>query len=126
MGIRPGARSLGPDRGSESGLASLVVADADSFVNVAYEDFAVADAAGAGGTEDGLNHFVLELVANHDFQLGFRDEVNGVFAAAVELGVAFLAAVSAGLEDGDAFNAGLNERGFDIVKFERLDNGFDS
>jgi len=57
------ARDLGHPRcegvsGLEGGFASLVVADADGFVDAADEDFAVSDAAGAGRAENGLDGLV--------------------------------------------------------------------
>jgi hypothetical protein len=45
-------------------FATLVVADADGFVDAADEDFAVADVAGACGVEDGPDDFLSEAVEN--------------------------------------------------------------
>jgi hypothetical protein len=58
-----------------------------------------------------------------DFDLG--EEIDGVFAATIELCVAFLAAMAAGFENGHAFNACFEQCVFDSVEFGRLENGFD-
>ena len=56
------------------------------------EDFAVADFTGVGGVADGFDDLRGQVVADRDFQLEFRQEVDDVFRAAVEFGVPFLSA----------------------------------
>jgi hypothetical protein len=53
-------------------FAAFVIADADGVIDVADEDFAVADPAGAGGADDGLQGIFLLVVGNDqlDFDLG--------------------------------------------------------
>ena len=57
----------------------------------------------------------------NDFELDLRQQVDGVFAPAIELGVAFLAAVAARFEHGDALDAGLDERVLDLIELGRLE-----
>ena len=90
-------------------FAVLVVADADGFIDSGHEDFAVSDFAGSGCADDGLNGLVLDLVGDNDFDLYFGQQIDGVFAAAVELSVALLAAMAAGFQNCHAFNAGFEE-----------------
>ncbi len=111
--------------GLEGGFAVFVVADSDGFVDAGDEDFAVADFAGAGCADDGGDGFVFEVVGDDDFDFDFGQEVDGVFASAVELGVALLAAVAASFEDGHAFDACFEEGVFDGVQFGGLEDGFD-
>ena len=61
----------------QGSFAAFVVADADGFVNAADEDFAVADAACAGGGDDGLHGFLLQIVGKDelDLTLGRRSTV---------------------------------------------------
>ena len=87
--------------------------------------FAVADVAGAGGAEDGLDDLVLEGVGDDDLELDLGEKIDGVLAAAIELGVALLAAVAAGFQNGDSFDAGFDQGFFDGVQLGGLDDGFD-
>src|ERR1700691_3614624 len=91
-----GIRHRSGSRCLEGGFTAFVVADADGFVDAADEDFPVADAAGAGGADDGLNGLLLHVFDDDQLDFDFGQEVDGVFTAAVELGVALLAAMAAG------------------------------
>ena len=55
----------------------------------------------------------------------FGQEIDGVFAAAINFGVAFLAAEAFDFGDGHAFDADFAERVFDFLQFERFDDRFD-
>ena len=57
-----------------------------------------------------------------DFDFG--EEIDGVFAAAINFGVAFLAAEPFDFADGHAFDADFAEGIFDFFQFEWLDDGF--
>ena len=65
-----------------------------------------------------------EGVGDDDLDLDLGQEVDGVLAAAIELGVAFLASVAARLEHGDAFDADLDQGVLDLFELGRLDDGF--
>ena len=52
-------------------------------------------------------------------------EVDRVFTATIELGVALLAAVAAGLENGHSFNACFKQGILDCVQLGGLENRFD-
>jgi hypothetical protein len=56
------------------------------------EDLAVADLAGVGGGADRLHHLVDQTVVDGDFQLDLRQEIDHVFGAAIQFGMALLAA----------------------------------
>ena len=68
--------------------------------------------------------FSLHLVADDELQLDLGQQVDGVFAAAVELRVALLTAVAAGFRDGDSLDAGFDEGFFDRIQLGGLDHGF--
>ena len=53
-------------------LSALVVSNPDGFVDLRDEDFAVADAAGAGRSDDGLNGLLGEVVGDDQLELHFR------------------------------------------------------
>ena len=65
------------------------------------------------------------LSVRHEFDFDLGQEVHGVFAAAVDFGVAFLPAESFHFADGHAFDADFAEGVFDFLELERLDDGFD-
>src|SRR6266850_6601408 len=107
------------------GLALLTRADADRLVDRQHEDLPIADRAGLGRADDDRDHLVDHAVADHHLDLHLGQEVHGVLRAAVELGVAFLAAEAAHLGHRHADDADLGERLLDVVELERLDDGFD-
>ena len=80
--------------------------------------------AGAGGAEDGLNDLVLEGVVDDDLELDLGEKIDGVLAAAIELGVALLTAVAAGFQNGDSLDAGFEQGFFHRIELSRLDDGF--
>ena len=65
------------------------------------------------------------LVGEHHLDLHLGQEVHDVLGAAVELGVALLAAEALGLDHGHALQADLLQRLLHLVELERLDDGFD-
>ena len=65
------------------------------------------------------------VVGDHHLDLDLGQEVHDVLGAAVELGVALLAAVALGLEHGHALDAEFLQRLLHLVELERLDDGFD-
>ena len=71
------------------------------------------------------SHLVHEVVAHRDLDARLRHEVDDVLGAAVELGVAALAAEALHLRDGHAGDADLRERRADVVELEGLDDGGD-
>src|SRR3954471_11095590 len=57
-----------------------------------HKNFPVADLAGLGRADHDADGFVDHFVGEHDFDFHFGEEVDRVFAPAINLGVAFLAA----------------------------------
>ena len=60
-----------------------------------------------------------------DLDLHLRQEVDDIFGAAVELGMALLAPEALGLDDGDALEPDLLQRLLHLIELERLDDGLD-
>jgi hypothetical protein len=106
-------------------FSALVVANPDGFVDLRNKDLSVSDAACAGRCDDGLNGFFGELVGDDEFEFDLGKKVYSVLPAAVELGVAFLATVTARLKDGDAGYSRFYECIFYCVQFGGLDDCFD-
>ncbi len=71
---------------------------------------------------DGLHGLVFQVVVDHQFDFDLGEKVDGVLAAAIELGVALLAAMAAGFENGHAFNACLDQGFFDCTQLGGLDD----
>ena len=65
------------------------------------------------------------FVAEHDLDLHLGQEIDDIFGAAIELGMALLAAEALGLGHGDALQADLLQRLLHLVELERLDDRFD-
>ena len=61
-------------------------------------------------------------VGHGGFDADLRHEIDHVFGAAIELGMAFLAAVALDLGDGDAGDAGVGQRVAHVVELERADD----
>jgi hypothetical protein len=89
------------------------------------EDLAVADLAGLGGLDDGLDAAVDVFVLDHHFHLHLGQEVDHVLGTAVQLGVALLAAEALDLGDGEAGHAHVAQRFTHLLQLERLDDGGD-
>src|SRR6478752_6690323 len=87
FGIAPGSDSVQP------GFAG---SDADRLFDVGDENLAVADAPGLRSPPDRVDRALDQIVADHDLDLHLGQEVDDVFCAAVELGMAFLAAKALG------------------------------
>ena len=65
------------------------------------------------------------LSGSDGFDFDLRQEIHGVFAAAIDFGVAFLPAKAFDFADGHALDAEFVQGVFDFVQLERLDDGFD-
>src|SRR5262249_18282757 len=106
-------------------VARFVSANTDRLFDRKQEYLAVADLAGFGRAHDCAHGFVGDLVAYHDLHFHLGQEIDGIFASAVNLGVAFLAAEPFDLPPRHALHAHFGERVLHFLEFERLDDGFD-
>src|SRR6185503_6839951 len=89
------------------------------------EHFPVANLACAGRFDDGGHRALDLLVGRHHFDFDLGQEVHGVFAAAIDFGVAFLPAEPLDLAHGHALDPDFPEGILNFFKFEWLDDGFD-
>ena len=70
--------------------------------------------------------YVVDFLPKVKIEVVVKDEeVDDIFGAAVELGVALLAAEALHFRHGDAGHAHIVKRVLDVVELERLDDGFD-
>ena len=65
------------------------------------------------------------VVGDDQFDFDLGQEIHGVFAAAIDFGVALLAAEAFDLGDGHAFDADFAEGVLHFFEFEWFDDGFD-
>src|SRR6267142_4506767 len=110
---------------SQRALVALPGADPDRRIHGMDEDLAVADVSCLGRRGQDARDLVGQAVRHHDLDLDLRQEVHGVFAPSIQLGVALLAAESADLGDRHADDAYARERFLDVVELERLDDSLD-
>jgi NADH-quinone oxidoreductase subunit B len=102
--------------------ASFPIADANSFVNGGDENLAIPNLSGARCRDDRLHGFVQQFIRDHGLNLDFRQKIDGVFASAIELCVAFLTPVPAGFQDGHTLDANGEQGLFDCVQLRWLDD----
>src|SRR5688572_15762570 len=106
-------------------VAAFARADADGVFDREDEDLAVADGTRLRDFDDGLDDAIHFLVGDDDLELALGEKVDAILAAAVELGVAFLASEALHLGDRETLDPDLHQRGLHIVELEWLDECFD-
>src|SRR5438045_2468625 len=101
-------------------FADLFRANAHGVLDWEHKNFSVADLAGLGRSHHDAHGFVDHLIGEDDFDFHFREKIDGVFAAAINFGVAFLAAEAFHFRHGHALNAELGQVFLHSFEFERL------
>ena len=109
----------------DSFITRLFCTDTDSALDREDEDFAIADLAGLGGLHNGCNSTLDSFVRKNNFEFDFRQEVDCVLAATVDLGMALLAAKAFDFSYCHSFDSQLAEGILDLFKFEGFDDCFD-
>lgn len=102
----------------------LVIADADRLIDAGHKDLAIADFARARSPGDCRDGLFAKLVWDDDFNFDLWQKVDRIFPATVELGMAFLAAMTARFQNGHAFNACLEQGVFHSIQLGGLENCF--
>src|SRR5713226_972162 len=110
---------------SERALVALTGADPDGRVHGMDEDLTVADVPRLGRGGQDARDLVGQAVRYHHLHLDLRQEVHGVLAASIQLGVALLATEPANLRNRHADDADARQRLLDVVELERLDDSLD-
>src|SRR6185437_2527241 len=107
---------------SEGRGIGLAGANADRMVEVDDEDLAVADLAGLGSRGDGIDGLVDGFGSDGDFDLDLGQEAHGIFGAAVDFRMAFLAAVTLDFRHRETVNANGGQGIADFFELEWLDD----
>src|SRR5262245_62039837 len=110
---------------SYGGVAALASTNSDRVIDARHEDLAVADAPGMGRAADRLDRLLHHLVLEDELDLHLGQEIDDVFGAAIELGVALLPTEALGLQNGNALETDMIERVLHLVELEGLDDRFD-
>src|SRR5712671_1431242 len=97
--------------------------DPQGVIDRRHKNLAVADLAGARARGDDVHRLVGKVRRDGDFDSKLRQKIHDIFGAAVDLGVAFLAAVTLDLGHGHPADADRGECLAHLVKFEWFDNG---
>src|SRR5262249_326618 len=111
-------RSLASDRL----IAGLAGTNTNDFRNLGDEYLSIADLASLSGFGDGSDGGVELVIAHHDLDLQFWQEVHDVFGAAIKLGVTALSAKSLDLKYRHALEADGVQGLFHLIEFERLND----
>src|SRR5213592_4631528 len=102
--------------------AGLTGADANDLLQIEDKDLAVADLSRVGRFFDGFDRLIEHLVLDRGLDLHFRQEIDHVFRAAIQLGVPFLPAETLDFGNGNALHADRGQSFPHLVKLERLDD----
>src|ERR1700694_362912 len=97
--------------------------DPQGVIDRRHEYLAVADLAGARAGGDDVNRLVGEIGCDGDFDPQLRQKIHDIFGAAIDVGMALLAAVTLALGHGHAGNPDRGEGLAHLVKLEWFDNG---
>mgnify|MGYP007027297045 CR=1 FL=1 len=100
-------------------------ADADDVLHRRDENFSVADTPRVGGLKDGIDGALKHIVLEDQFDFHLGQEIDDVFSAAIQFGVALLAAEPLGFKNGNSLQADLVKGFLHFVQLERFDDGFD-
>src|SRR3954466_13518655 len=92
------------------------------MVEVDDEDLAVADLAGLGSGGDGVDGLVDLIRGNSDLDLDLGQEAHGVFGAAIDFRMAFLAAITFDFRHRETMNANGGQGVTDFFELEWLDD----
>jgi hypothetical protein len=104
-------------------LAGFAGADAHHLLQVADENLAVADLAGACSAFNGFDHAVDQVIVHGGLDLHLGQKVDHILGAAVQLGMALLAAEALDLGDRDALHPDVREGFAHFVELEGFDDG---
>jgi hypothetical protein len=123
------------DASTEFGLTSGISSDcvrsaiagpyANCLFDIENEDFAIADSSGAGGILDCFDNIVDKAVFDDDLNFHLGKEIDHIFGAAIELGMAFLASEALDLANRDSRDPDVVKRILHVVELEWLDDRLD-
>ena len=112
-------------RASNRVIARFLGADADGRFDITDKNLAVSNLARSRRPHDGFDSLRDKGVGQNNLNLDLRKKIDRIFAAAVNFGVALLAAKTLDLRNGHALRAHSRQRLFNFLEFERFNDGVD-
>jgi hypothetical protein len=99
--------------------------DSHRLFYLANKNLSVTDLSGPGGSQDCFDHPLGAIVRNHDLKFHFRQEIDGIFGAAINFAVTFLPAEPFYLAQRHPFHAHFCERILYGLGLEGFDDRLD-
>ncbi len=99
-------------------------ADTDYVDQLRDEDLAIADLVGPSAFENGIDHFVRQVIGHDRFHFDFGDEIDGVFRSTISLGMPFLPAKASHFRNGHSLNSQFRESLLNGIQLEVSNNRF--
>src|SRR2546425_10476519 len=112
-------------RRSDGCFAGLAGADPHDLFDRGDEDLAVADLSRSRRFDNRFYRALDQIVGDDYLDLDLGQEIDNVLRAAIELGMALLAAEALDFRHRKTADADLGERLAHLVELERLDDRFD-
>ena len=85
----------------------LAGSDSNRLLDGENKDFSVSNFLGLGGFRNCIDYLVAQIIGNDDLDHDFRQEIDGVFAAAVNFSMSLLPSKALCLQDGHSFHSNL-------------------
>src|SRR5580765_4297629 len=100
----------------ERAVTAFLIANPNCIIDSREENFSVSDLPGARRSCNRLHNFFNHVIGQHDLEFYLGNQVHGVFASPIKLGVSFLPTVAAGFKYGHALDANLMEGVFHYIE----------
>eukprot|EP00873_Tetraselmis_striata_P030531 jgi/Tetstr1/450795/TSEL_037831.t1 len=107
----------------EGFVSAFARADSNGLFDRRNENLAVANTTGLRRVADRLDRLVGKLVWDNDLDFDLGQEINDVFGASVEFGMALLTPETLGLRHRDALQPNFLKGLFDLIELEGFDDG---
>jgi hypothetical protein len=105
-------------------LSAFARSDSDDLIHGQYENLPVADLSRLGTPLDGFNRLRNDFIRNDQFDLGLGEEVDLIFGASVDLGMAPLPSEALDLGRRHSLDADFGQGMLHFIQLKRFDNGF--
>src|SRR5262245_51157175 len=105
-------------------FASFSRADPYGILDREHEDFSIPNSTSLGRRDNRFDDGVRHLVGGDDLNLDFGEEIDHILRSPIELGMPLLSAKSLDFRYRHPLDADLAQPITDLIKLERLNDGF--